>query len=165
MNWESKAAPFSWRVSSNLYARGFKRTARLLKAANFFLFRAVLPPQVQLGNNVSLKHYGLGVVVHPNTTIGDNVTIYHQVTIAAETWIGSPHRVVIEKDVIIGAGAILVAREDTDLRIGVGARIGAGSVVTRSVAAYDIVAGVPARSLRDKVLCATAMGDEDSCEL
>ena len=80
-----------------------------------------------------LDHYGLGVVIHPNVTIGDRVRIYHGVTLAAETWVGSEHRIVVGDDVMIGAGAMVVARTNTSLHIGNGARIEAGAVVTKDV--------------------------------
>ena len=87
--------------------------------------------------DVRLDHWALGVVVHPNVTVGRNVRIFHGVTIAGETWIGSPQRVVIEDGVLIGMGASIVPKINCGLRIGAGACVGAGAVV----------AGVPAREI------------------
>ena len=86
--------------------------------------------------------------MHPNVTISKRVRIYHQVTLASETWIGSPFRIRIGNDVIIGAGVIVVGRGDRSLNIGDGAIIGAGAVVTSDVEAGDVVAGNPARTIR-----------------
>ena len=118
---------------------------RLLKAVIFLVYKAVLPCEAALGRDLTLDHYGLGVVVHPNVTIGDRVRIYHGVTLAAETWIGSEHRIYIGNDVLIGTGAIIVARPNTSLVIGDGARVGAGAVVTGDVPPGVTVVGVPAR--------------------
>lgn len=146
MGFESQAAVYLWRISCRLDASGWRRVARLVKMANYFAFRALLPPQAKLGQNLRLKHYGLGVVVHPNVEIGDRVTIYHQVTIAGETWIGSEHRIIIGDDVVIGVGAKIIPRSDSGLRIGSRSIIGAGAVVTKDVPDDCIATGVPARS-------------------
>ena len=90
----------------------------------------------------------VGVVIHPNVRIGNNVRIYHHVTLAAESWIGSRFNIEIEDDTIIGVGAIVMARTDQGLRIGRNARIGAGAVVTHDVADGETVVGVPARPVR-----------------
>lgn len=146
MSLESIAASRAWMASCRLHARRWRRLARLMKALNFFAFRALLPPEAILGEDLRMKHYGLGVVVHPNVTIGDRVTIYHQVTIAGESWIGSPHRVVIGNDVVLGVGAKLIPRADQGLLIGDNAIVGAGAVVTSNVPASHIAVGVPAVS-------------------
>lgn len=117
----------------------------MLKLVNFFVFRAVLPPEAELAGPVSLGHWGLGVVVHPNVTIGRNVHLWHQVTLATRTWPGAPHRITIGDDVEVGAGAKVVSPEDGSLRIGDGVRIGANAVVVGDVAAGLTVVGIPAR--------------------
>ena len=84
--------------------------ARLVKAVNFWLYRAVLPPEVSPGEGLVLCHRGLGVVVRPNTAIGDGVHIAHGVTIGSLDDIGVGPSVVKEDRVTIGAGAIVLAR-------------------------------------------------------
>ncbi|MEO0529302.1 MAG: serine acetyltransferase [Planctomycetota bacterium] len=144
MSFESTAAARGWRLSCRLHARGWQRLAKLVKVLNFVSFRALLPPEAVLGSDLRMKHYGLGVVIHPNVTVGDRVTFYHQVTIAGESWIGSPHRVVIGDDVVVGVGAKIIPRTDRGLEIGANTVIGAGAVVTRDVPANHVAVGVPA---------------------
>lgn len=115
---------------------------------NFLLHRALLPSEAILGERLVLEHYALGVVVHPNVTIGDDVRIYHHVTIAGEMPIGAPERVVIGDRVTIGAHAVILPRPYRGLSIGADSIIGAGAVVTEDVPEHAVVAGVPARVIR-----------------
>lgn len=124
-----------WTLSRRLYQRRWHRLSRVVKALNFYLHHTLLPAEAQVGDGVKLEHYGLGVVIHPNTVIGNNVTIWHGVTIAGSSWIGSGLGVVIEDDVSLGAHAIVMPKSHTVLRIGRGAQIAAGAVVTKDVPA------------------------------
>jgi serine O-acetyltransferase len=133
-----------YRWSAYLEQRGAKRAARLVEAANFVLFKAIIPPQLEAGSNFKVGHYGFGVVIHPNTTIGDDVSIGHQVTLGTDIDPRDPRRMRIGDKVVIGAGAMVLG----PLTIGDRAVIGAGAVVTHDVAADTVVAGVPARPVR-----------------
>lgn len=138
-----------WVASRWLYARGFSRLARSIKFLNYLLHKTLLPMEAKVGADITLEHYGLGVVIHPQVEIGFGCRIYHHVTLAAESWIGSPHRIIIGDRVTIGAHSIVLARPNATLRIGDGSTIGAGSVVTKDVPAGEVWAGNPARKLRD----------------
>ena len=136
-----------WWWSCRAYRRRLPLIPRLLKTLNFVLFKAILPFEADIQRDVQLEHYELGIVIHPNVTIGHRVRIYHHVALAAETWVGSEHRIIIGDDVMIGAGAIIVGRVNQTLRIGDGARVGAGAVVTKDVAPGQTVVGSPAHPL------------------
>jgi len=99
---------FLWWLSCQAYQRKLVFIARLLKTINFLMFHAVLPYQAEIERDVSLEHYGLGIVVHPNIKLGHRVKIYQHVTLATETWIGSQHKIFVEDDVLIGAGAVVI---------------------------------------------------------
>ena len=111
------------------------------------IHKCLLPAEAVVGEGIVLEHYALGIVLHPQIKIGDHCRIYHHVTIAAESAIGSEHFVILEDDVIIGAHSIVVARSNSTLTIGRGSIIGAGSVLTKSVPAGEVWAGNPAKKL------------------
>ncbi|MFY9986216.1 MAG: serine acetyltransferase [Chthoniobacterales bacterium] len=140
-----------WKLSSELYHKGHRSLPTLLKLTNYLLYRALLPPQVKIGRHLRLDHLALGVVIHAQVEIGNHCRIYHHVTLAATTPIGSPYKVILGNRVTIGAHSIVVARRNKTLTIGDGAYIGAGSVLTKDVPAGEVWAGNPARKLGETV--------------
>ena len=106
-----------------------------------WFFHCELFPATTIGPGLCLPHTH-GIVINEKTVIGRNVKIRHSVTIGNAEELGACPR--IGDSVDIGAGAILLG----SIEIGEGAKIGAGSVVVKDVAANDVVAGVPARTLR-----------------
>jgi serine acetyltransferase len=137
-----------WALSRRWHRAGLRFPARLVKTWNYLLHKCLLPAEAEVGEGVVLEHYGLGVVIHPQVKIGARCRIYHHVTLAAESVIGSANFIVIGNDAIIGAHSIVIARPNTTLTIGDGAVLGAGSVLTKSIPAGEIWAGNPARRLR-----------------
>lgn len=132
-----------WKLSVKCYRRGWVTPAKLLKTFNYFAFRAVLPYEVQLGERVNLWHRGLGVVIHPNTRIGNDVEIAHGVTIGGNES-GAP--MVLEDRVKVGASAVIIPESGRAITVGEGAIVGAASLLRTNVASGDRVAGNPARS-------------------
>ena len=113
------------------------------------MHKCLLPAEAEAGTELILEHYALGIVMHPQVRIGNGCRIYHHVTLAAETWIGSPHFITVGDGATIGAHSIVVARPNTPLNIGHKSVLGAGSVLTKSIPPYEIWAGNPARKIGD----------------
>lgn len=138
-----------WGWSRALQRCGCKRLARVVKTLNYAIHKCLLPAEAEVGEGVILEHYALGVVMHPQVRIGNRCRVYHHVTLAGETWIGSPHVITLEDDVTIGAHSIVVARPNTSLTIGHGSILGAGSVLTKDIPPHETWAGNPARKIGD----------------
>jgi serine O-acetyltransferase len=136
-----------WRLSIALRARGLRRAARLVKALNSALYHNSLPVDVDVSPDIRFGHHGFGTVIHSNVTIGKGVCIWQNVTIAVRAPSGSPHRIVIEDDVSIGANSVIISPSGRSLRVGRGARIGAGAVVAEDVPAGATVISAPSRVL------------------
>jgi serine O-acetyltransferase len=121
-----------WLLSVALRRAGHRRTARLVKDVNSILYHNSLSERVELSPDIKLGHHGIGTVIHPKVTIGRNVKIFQNVTIAVRPPTG-PGRVIIEDNAAIGANSVVMTRSGDSIRIGFGSRVGAGAVVTRDV--------------------------------
>lgn len=133
-----------WWLSTRAHRRGWRLPAKVLKLANFALFKAVLPYECEIYRDVTLWHRGVATVIHPKTKIGERTQIAHGVTVGGT----STGHVEIGSDVTIGTGAIFVPRKGVTLIIGDGAIVGAGSVVIHHVEPGDSVAGNPAKTTK-----------------
>lgn len=138
-----------WWWSTRLHRKRLTPLARVLKAANFFLFHAVLPYECEIHPDVTLWHRGLGTVIHPNTRIGRLVSIGHGVTITAGSQEpGSQLAVHLGDDVVVGTGALVRPKRGHALHVGDGAQIGAHAVVVRDVPPGGVMVP-PVASLRE----------------
>jgi serine O-acetyltransferase len=136
-----------WRISAWLRKRGLRRPALMVKKLNSAIYHNSLAPGAVFSSDIRFGHHGFGTMVHSNVTIGSRVKIWHNVTLAVRAATGAPHRIVIEDEVAIGAGAVVVTPHEGSIRIGKGARIGAGAVVTEDVPAGATVVSAPTRVL------------------
>ena len=110
------------------------------------VFSCWLPHTVKAGNELILGYGGLGVVVHSQTVMGARVHIDQCVTIGGNgVAFGVP---VIGSDVYIGAGAKLLG----PIKIGDNCVIAANAVVLRDVPSGSVVAGVPAKVIKEGIL-------------
>lgn len=106
------------------------------------LFSAWIPCTAELGKNVRLGYWGLGIVIHSRAKIGDNCLISQNVTIGRNKKdYGVPK---IGSNVYIAAGAVVAG----DIEIGDNVIIGANAFVNKTVPSGMVVGGIPAKVLR-----------------
>ncbi len=139
-----------WLLSIALQRRRLRRLAVLVKNVNSALYHNSLPPGASVSPDVEFGHHGFGTVIHTNVVIGARVKIWQNVTIAMRAGSRSPHRIVIEDDVKIGANSVIISPHRRDLRIGRGAHIGAGAVVSRDVPPGCTVVSAPPRVIEPR---------------
>lgn len=133
-----------WLLSISLRSRRHWILAFAIKQLNTVLYRNSLAADASVSPDVRLGHYSFGVVVDSNVVIGQRVHIWHNVTLTVRSRSDTPAQIVIEDDVKIGANAVVIPARGESLRIGRGARIGAGTVVTHDVpAGATVVAQAP----------------------
>ncbi|MBV8635688.1 MAG: hypothetical protein JO002_14435 [Burkholderiaceae bacterium] len=133
-----------FRMSQWCYSHHLKPVAYLLTNLNDFFHGVWIGPRVKAGKGLFLGH-PRGIVINPETVLGDYVTIINQVTIGGDL-------VVVGDFVEIGAGAKVISAAHRPVTIGAHSIIGAGAVVTRSAPPFSILAGVPAKSIKVKNL-------------
>jgi serine O-acetyltransferase len=100
-------------------------------------------PGARIGQGLFIDH-GTGVVVGQTAEVGDNVTLYQQVTLGGTGFAPGKRHPTIEDDVVIGSGAKLLG----PIRVGRGAKVGANSVVIHDVPPNSTVVGNPGHPVR-----------------
>ena len=127
-------------LSSFLWRHGFTTLGRFVSHIGRFLTGIEIHPGAKLGRRFVIDH-GMGVVIGETAEIGDDVYIYHQVTLGGTSSEQGKRHPTIGNNVIIGAGAKVLGA----IEIGDNARIGANAVVVAPVPADTTVVGIPAR--------------------
>ena len=128
------------RLAHPLYRAGCITLVRFVSHIGRFLTGIEIHPGAKLGRRLVIDH-GMGVVIGETAEIGDDVYIYHQVTLGGTSVVQGKRHPTIGNNVIIGAGAKILGA----INIGDGARIGANAVVIAEVPAGTTVVGIPAR--------------------
>lgn len=134
------------RVSHYLWHLNLRALARFCSNLTRFLTGIEIHPQAQIGKNLFIDH-GTGVVIGQTAIIGDNVTIYHGVTLGGVGHTGEVNgkrHPTIGDCAVIGSGAQILG----DITIGTHAKIGSNSVVTRDIPENATAIGSPARILK-----------------
>jgi serine O-acetyltransferase len=126
------------RISHWLWNRGAKVAARAFGELTRILTGVEIHPGAILGTGLFIDH-ATGVVIGETAEIGDDVTIYHGVTLGGTSTDPGKRHPTIGDRVIIGAGAKILG----PIKIGDDSRIGANSVVVKEVPSSSVVVGVP----------------------
>jgi serine O-acetyltransferase len=121
-------AVWGHRIAHALWSSGLKLPARIF--ANWIRTATGIEihPAAVIGRRFFIDH-GMGVVIGETTVIGDDVMIYHDVTLGSRTLTEGKRHPTIHNDVVIGAGARVLG----NISVGQGARIGANRVIVRDV--------------------------------
>jgi serine O-acetyltransferase len=119
----------------NLYFFG-----RLTSHFGRFLTGVEIHPGATIGRKFFIDH-GMGVVIGETAEIGDNVTLYHGVTLGGVTWDKVKRHPTLADNVVIGSGAKILG----PFTVGKGAKIGSNSVVVKEVPPNATVVGIPGR--------------------
>lgn len=133
------------RLSHWLWKRNFKLLGRFISATSRFLTGIEIHPAAQIGERFFIDH-GMGVVIGETARIGNDVTMYHGVTLGGTSLSRGIRHPQVGNDVIIGAGAQLLG----PIYVGNGARIGSNAVVVKDVEAGATMVGIPARPVVEK---------------
>lgn len=135
-------AVWAHRVAHALWTAGFRLVARVLSHVVRWLTGVEIHPAAELGERVTIDH-GMGVVIGETADIGDDVHLYHGVTLGGAANEPVKRHPTLEDGVHVGANATLLGA----ITVGEGATVGAGSVLTESVEPGTTVAGVPAKPI------------------
>lgn len=133
------------RLSHRLWTAGFKLPARLLAFATRWVTHVDIHPGAKIGRRLFIDH-GAGVVIGETAEIGDDVTLYHGVTLGGTSWNKAKRHPTLGDGVLVGAGAKILGA----ITIGDRVRVGANSVVNKNVPACCTVVGIPGRIVQRK---------------
>ena len=142
-------AVFFHRVANFFSTAKFHLIARIISQFSRFMTGIEIHPKAKIGKNLFIDH-GMGVVIGETSEIGDNVTIYHMVTLGgiAPSINSNDQRNVkrhptIENEVVIGSGAQVLG----PVTVGCCAKIGANAVITKDVPEKAVMVGIPAKNV------------------
>ena len=143
-------AVFFHQISNFFYKAGFDLIARIISQTIRFFTGIEIHPGAKIGKNLFIDH-GMGVVIGETSEIGNNVTIYHNVTLGGSSPSIDSERQRYEKrhptignDVVIGSGAQIIG----PIKVGNNARIAANAVVVKDVPENATMVGIPARAVK-----------------
>jgi serine O-acetyltransferase len=134
------------RLGHKLHRKGFLLAARVLSQVNRALTGIEIHPGAEIGRRFFIDH-GMGVVIGETTEIGEDVILYQGVTLGGTGKEKGKRHPTIGNNVVIGTGAKILG----NIRVGNNSKVGAGSVVIRSVPDNSTVVGVPGRVTRTRI--------------
>ena len=135
-------AVWGYRIAHALWVRDLRFPARFLSQFVRFLTGVEIHPAADVGRRLFIDH-GAGVVIGETAEIGDDVLLYHGVTLGGDSMRREKRHPTLEDGVTVGANATLLGA----ITVGENASVGAGSVVVEDVEPGVTVAGVPAEPI------------------
>ena len=142
-------AVFFHRIANFFSVGKFDLIARIISQFSRFLTGIEIHPKAKIGQNLFIDH-GMGVVIGETSEIGNNVTIYHMVTlggispsIKSEEQRDVKRHPTLKNNVVVGSGAQVLG----PIIVGENAKIGANAVVTKNVPENAVMVGIPAKNV------------------
>ena len=142
-------AIFFHKIANFFAVAKFDVIARIISQFSRFLTGIEIHPKAKIGKNLFIDH-GMGVVIGETSEIGDNVTIYHMVTLGGiSPSINSDSQREIKRhptlmdNVVVGSGAQILG----PVIIGKNAKVGANAVITKNVPDNAVMIGIPAKNV------------------
>ncbi len=132
------------RLAHSCWLRGQRLLARFLSHVNRWVTGIEIHPGATIGRRCFIDH-GMGVVIGETAEIGDDCLLYQGVVLGGTSREKEKRHPTLEDHVVVGAGAVVLG----PIRLGHKSRVGAGSVVIRSVPPESTVVGIPARLVRE----------------
>ena len=135
-------AIWAYRVAHAMWVRGpaWHPWARLLSQIARFLTGIEIHPGATIGRRFFIDH-GMGVVIGETAEVGDDVLMYHQVTLGGRSRGRFKRHPTVGNRVLLGAGAKLIG----PITVGDDAKIGANALVVDDVAPGETVVGIPGK--------------------
>ena len=142
-------AVFFHRIANFFAIAKFNLVARIISQFSRFLTGIEIHPNAKIGKNLFIDH-GMGVVIGETSEIGDNVTIYHMVTLGgispsinSDDQRNTKRHPTLMDNVVVGSGAQILG----PVILGKNAKIGANAVVTKDVDENSVMVGIPAKNV------------------
>ena len=142
-------AVFFHRIANFFSVGKFDLIARIISQFSRFLTGIEIHPKAKIGQNLFIDH-GMGVVIGETSEIGNNVTIYHMVTlggispsIKSDAQRDIKRHPTLMDNVVVGSGAQILG----PVVIGKNAKVGANAVVTKNVPENAVMVGIPAKNV------------------
>ena len=133
------------RISHRLWKANWRLSARVLSAFAKWMTSVEIHPGATIGRRLFIDH-ALGVVIGETAEIGNDVTLYHGVTLGGTTWNKEKRHPTLGNNVLIGSGAKILGA----ITLGNNVRVGANSVVVKDVPHCCTVVGIPGRIIQSK---------------
>ena len=138
-----------YRIAHFFCVAKFDLIARIISQFSRFLTGIEIHPKAKIGKNLFIDH-GMGVVIGETSEIGDNVTIYHAVTLGgispsidSDEQRNVKRHPTLKNNVVVGSGAQVLG----PIIVGENAKIGANAVVTKNVPENAVMVGIPAKNI------------------